>query len=92
MPRESKDTDPPESGNNAKDEVDFESAFGELEALVERMEKGDQTLEQSLKDFERGVTLLKACNARLTAAEQKIEILVKDSQGLLGTELFQTDE
>jgi exodeoxyribonuclease VII small subunit len=56
------------------------------------MEQGDQTLEQSLKDFERGVTLLKACNAQLTAAEQKIEILVKDSQGLLGTEPFEPDE
>ena len=40
MPRESKDTDPPESGNNAKDEVDFESAFGELEALVEAYGEG----------------------------------------------------
>ena len=92
MPEESSNGDQPETGPATTDKIDFESAYGELEALVERMEQGDQTLEQSLKDFERGVTLLKACNARLTAAEQKIEILVKDSQGLLGTEPFEPDE
>ena len=86
-----KDTKEADQGDHT-DEIDFESAYSELESLVERMEKGDQKLEESLKDFERGVTLLKACNARLSAAEQKIEILVKDSQGVLGTEPFDPDE
>jgi exodeoxyribonuclease VII small subunit len=74
------------------DEIDFESAYKELETLVVRMEKGDQTLEQSLQDFERGVGLLKSCNSQLNSAEQKIDILIKDSQGVLGTEPFEPNE
>lgn len=92
MPEESKDIDQLETEIKKKDDVDFESAYKELELLVERMEKGDQTLEESLQDFERGVGLLKACNTHLSAAEQKIEILVKDSKGLLETEPFEPDD
>ena len=55
----------------------FESYLNELEELVERMEQGDQTLEQSLKDFERGVALTKMCEQTLTRAEQRVEQLVK---------------
>ncbi len=55
--------------------VDFESALRELEELVERMEQGELTLEQSLKDFERGVALTRACQQALQEAEQKVQIL-----------------
>jgi exodeoxyribonuclease VII small subunit len=61
-------------------EVDFEKALAELENLVERMEQGDQTLEQSLKDFERGVELTRACQQALKAAEQKVETLLEANQ------------
>ncbi len=56
--------------------VDFEKSIAELEALVERMESGDLTLEQSLKDFERGVALTRSCQKALTDAEQKVKILL----------------
>ncbi len=56
--------------------AEFESALAELEQLVERMERGDQTLEQSLKDFERGMALSKACEKTLKDAEQRVEKLV----------------
>ncbi|MEZ5445824.1 MAG: exodeoxyribonuclease VII small subunit [Gammaproteobacteria bacterium] len=56
--------------------VDFEKSIAELEALVERMESGELTLEQSLKDFERGVALTRACQKALTDAEQKVKILL----------------
>lgn len=57
--------------------VDFESALEELETLVERMETGEASLEDSLKDFERGIELTRGCQSALTEAEQKVEILLK---------------
>ena len=58
---------------------DFEKSLKELETIVERMEKGEQTLEASLKDFERGNALAEACRASLEEAEQRIEKLVEKS-------------
>ncbi|MBS1270483.1 MAG: Exodeoxyribonuclease 7 small subunit [Gammaproteobacteria bacterium] len=65
----------------------FEASLVELEKIVERMENGDQSLEESLKDFERGVTLTKNCQTMLKNAEQKVEKLVK-VHGELETESF----
>jgi exodeoxyribonuclease VII small subunit len=53
----------------------FEQALAELETLVETMEQGELSLEQSLKSFERGVVLTRTCQQALTEAEQKIQIL-----------------
>lgn len=53
----------------------FEEAMAELEALVETMEQGELTLEESLKSFERGIELTRTCQTALKEAEQKIEIL-----------------
>jgi exodeoxyribonuclease VII small subunit len=58
-------------------EPDFETALRELETLVEKMEQGDLSLEESLNHFERGVTLSKTCQQALKAAEQKVEILMQ---------------
>ena len=57
----------------------FEAALKELEGLVERMEKGDRSLEDSLKDFERGVTLTRQCQEALKTAEQKVQQLLEQS-------------
>jgi exodeoxyribonuclease VII small subunit len=59
--------------------ADFEQALAELESLVERLEKGDLPLEEALRTFERGVALTRHCQASLTAAQQKVEILLKRS-------------
>ena len=56
---------------------DFESALHELESIVERMEKGELTLEESLLQFERGVLLTRTCQQSLQDAEQKVQILLK---------------
>lgn len=56
-------------------EPSFEQALEELEALVETLEQGDLTLEESLKSFERGVVLTRTCQQVLKDAEQKIRIL-----------------
>ncbi len=66
--------------SETKNEIDFEKALAELEQLVETMEKGDLTLEESLKQFERGVTLTRACQKALTEAEQKVRILTRDNE------------
>lgn len=64
--------------------IDFEASLKELEALVEKMEQGDLSLEQSLQDFERGVALTRACQQALREAEQKVQILAgKDEEGTL---------
>lgn len=55
----------------------FESSLQELEALVEKMEHGDLSLEESLSHFERGVQLSRTCQQALKEAEQKVEILMQ---------------
>lgn len=59
--------------------LDFEQALAALEQLVGELEAGDQPLELSLAAFERGVVLTRHCQAALRAAEQKVEILTRDS-------------
>lgn len=54
---------------------DFEAALEELEALVSKLEKGDLPLEESLKEFERGVALTRDCQKELKQAEQKVSKL-----------------
>ena len=57
---------------------DFEQSLQELEALVLKMETGDLSLEDSLKEFERGVQLTRQCQEALTAAEQRVKLLAAD--------------
>ncbi len=56
--------------------IDFEKSLAELESLVEQMEAGELSLEDSLKRFERGIELTRACQAALRLAEQKVEKLI----------------
>ena len=56
---------------------DFEGALKELESLVEKMEAGNISLEDSLKYFERGIALTRTCQQALAEAEQKVQILLE---------------
>lgn len=58
--------------------IDFEQALKGLEDLVERMETGELSLEDSLKAFERGIELTRHCQKALKTAEQKVEILTRE--------------
>ena len=69
--------------------ADFEKSLKELETLVERMEKGEQSLEASLQDFERGNALAIACRASLDDAEQRVEKLIEKS-GVFEREPFES--
>ncbi len=56
---------------------DFEKSLAELESIVQALETGDLSLEQSLKTFERGIRLTRRCQAALEDAEQRVNILVQ---------------
>lgn len=64
----------------AAESLDFESALADLEALVERMEAGDMSLEESLAAFERGVKLTRHCQAALKSAELKVKMLTDNDE------------
>jgi exodeoxyribonuclease VII small subunit len=66
---------------------DFEKSLAELEQIVDRMEQGELSLDESLKQFERGVALTRSCQTALQQAEQKVEILLRKN----GVESEQTD-
>ncbi len=86
MPKNSSDNaqdaagPPAESGTpvEAVDQLEFEAAAEELEALVEQMETGDLSLEASLVAYERGVKLARHCQAALKNAELKVSQLSED--------------
>lgn len=61
---------------------DFESALAELNTIVTKMEKGELSLEESLKQFERGVKLTQVCQSALRDAEQKVKILTEQNNEL----------
>jgi len=65
---------------NAKPKT-FETSLEELERIVRDLEQGELTLEKSLELFEQGVKLSRECQERLTQAERRIEILMRDNQG-----------
>ena len=59
-----------------KNEISFESSITQLEFLVNKMESGEGSLEQSLNWFEEGISLIKTCQDQLKEAEQKVEKLI----------------
>jgi exodeoxyribonuclease VII small subunit len=62
-------------------EKSFETSLAELEQIVGKLESGDLPLEESLELFEKGIKLSRECRERLTTAERRIEILMKDANG-----------
>ena len=75
----------------AKKSFPFEESLARLESLVEQMEKGDLSLEESLKTYERGIALSRACQKSLDTAEQRIRIL-SEKDGADETQRFQPDD
>jgi exodeoxyribonuclease VII small subunit len=73
-------------------EQTFEESLNELERIVKQLENGDLPLEESLKLFEQGIKLSRLCKERLTAAERRIEVLIKDGRGDLNIASLETDE
>lgn len=71
---------------------DFEAALAELEAIVQRLEQGEIPLEESLRQYERGVALTRSCQQALQQAEEKIRVLAKGAGGELVERDFEASD
>ena len=65
------------------DEPSFEAALQQLEQIVQKLEKGELPLEESLVLYEQGIKLSRLCHGKLEEAEGRIELLMKDARGEL---------
>lgn len=69
----------------------FEASLQQLEQLVQQMEQGNLSLEESMQAFEKGVALTRQCQQALDAAEQKVQVLMQDAEGRLQEQPFQQE-
>jgi exodeoxyribonuclease VII small subunit len=73
-------------------ELSFEAGLERLEKIVKELEQGDLPLERALELFEEGVQLSAVCRRKLEEAENRVEILLKKSDGKLAAEPFRLGE
>ncbi len=73
-------------------EKKFEDAMKRLESIVENLEKGELSLEESLKVFEEGMALVHFCSNKLDEAEKKVSLLVKEGEGRYVEQPFDPQE
>ena len=73
-------------------EKKFEEAMERLEQIVETLESGDLSLDESLKVFEEGMGLVNFCTKKLEEAEQKVTILIKESEGKWTQQPFEPED
>lgn len=66
----------------------FEKSMAELEKIVDSLERGEITLDESLALFEKGVKLSKTCQNILDKAEKKVSVLILDEEGNMSKEEF----
>lgn len=69
----------PKKSTKKTSSIDFEKSLDELESIVNNMEKGELSLEDSLAYFEKGISLARDCQQALNAAEQKVDILMHEN-------------
>jgi len=67
--------------------ADFEQKLTALEAVVEKLERGDLPLEESVRLFEEGINLSDACKKELEAAEGRIQVLVERGSRMVAADL-----
>ena len=70
-----------------KQEMGFEEAFRELEAIVGKLEGGESTLDEAIQAFEKGMALVEICTRKLNDAETRLKKLTKDEDGAFRLEL-----
>jgi exodeoxyribonuclease VII small subunit len=70
----------------------FERSLEELESLVQKMEQGDQSLDESLAAYERGIALYRQCQAALEQAEQRVRLLSDPAQPERGQDFHDSDD
>lgn len=81
-------------GDGAKEaaELRFDEGMTSLEEIVGRLESGDLALEDAIREYERGVTLVRRLNEKLNEAERKIEALTRGGDGTLRLEPVDEEE
>jgi len=62
-----------------KTDINFEKALEELEGIIEDLESGDLSLENSLKSFEKGIKLARQCQEQLSKAELQVQKLIEEN-------------
>jgi exodeoxyribonuclease VII small subunit len=67
----------------------FEDALKRLQTIVEKLERGDLPLEQAMESFTEGMQLVQLCHQKLEEAEKRVEVLVKDQQGVWTATAFE---
>lgn len=80
------DADAPETGESSIDGLGFDELIEDLRRVVDRLESGNLSLEDSLRAYERGVALARRGHGLLDSAEKRVELLVRSSGGKLVTE------
>ena len=75
-----------------KKSINFETSLAQLEELVNALESGELSLEDSLKSFEKGIRITRECNDALKEASQRVELLTSNQQGELEAEPFDAPE
>ncbi|MGD2278820.1 MAG: exodeoxyribonuclease VII small subunit [Candidatus Omnitrophota bacterium] len=69
-------------------DISFEKALEKLEKIVEDLEAGDLSLDDSLKKYEEGIKLVRVCQQKLGNAKERIELLSKDEKGKFKKKAF----
>ncbi|HHW48580.1 MAG TPA: exodeoxyribonuclease VII small subunit [Clostridiaceae bacterium] len=69
----------------------FEEAISELEAIVDKLENGELSLDESIEYFQKGIELSKYCSKKLDEVEKKISILTENEQGKLEEEVIENE-
>ena len=80
------------TGMATKKSYPFEQSLEKLEQLVERMEEGDLSLEDSLKTFEEGIKLTRECQQALAKAEQKVKLLIEENGQITESDFDEEDD
>ena len=75
--------------NTEEQPKSFEASLEALEQIVQDLEEGDLPLEKSLELFEQGIRLSRECQERLSQAERRIEVLLRDNQGRVTVSEFE---
>lgn len=75
-----------------KDKKNFEEAISELEYIVDRLERGELSLEESMEAFQKGVELSRYCGRKLDEAEKKITVLIENEKGEIKEKPVNTSE
>lgn len=75
----------------SKKDFNFEEAIEELENIVEKLEHGEFSLDESLDFFQKGVALSKQCSKKLDEVEKKISLLIEDENGQIKEEIVKEE-